>query len=158
MQLTMIPGVPHNDFKCSSSLLMKFQINNNKIKYLCNTQVRDTCMGVSITEKLVLVLLVAIPINTNHEIPCQRECKRRSQASVTNIDVVFGFLHSILTVSAYSITIRVSDFNFTLVMEFLGSDEGDIGGFHGGAVHCGCLAQRHHHPCFNTSGLVNFSS
>ena len=115
-------------------------------------------MGVSITEKLVLVLLVAIPINTNHEIPCQRECKRRSQASVTNIDVVFGFLHSILTVSAYSITIRVSDFNFTLVMEFLGSDEGDIGGFHGGAVHCGCLAQRHHHPCFNTSGLVNFSS
>jgi hypothetical protein len=112
-------------------------------------------MGVSITEKLVLVLLVAIPItNTNHEIPHQGECKGRSQASATNIDVVFRFLRSILAVSAYSIAIRVSDFDFALVMEFLGGDESDIGCFRGGAVHCGCLAQkRRHHPCFNTSGL-----
>jgi hypothetical protein len=87
-------------------------------------------MGVSITEKLVLVLLVAIPItNTNHEIPHQGECKGRSQASATNIDVVFRFLRSILAVSAYSIAIRVSDFDFALVMEFLGSDESDIGCF-----------------------------
>ena len=33
-QPTMILGVPRNDFKCLSSLLMKFQINDNKIEYL----------------------------------------------------------------------------------------------------------------------------
>src|SRR5882762_3893477 len=53
--------------------------------------------------------------------------KRWSRASAPNIDIFFGVLHSILAVSAYSIAIRVSDFDFTLVTEFLGCDESGIG-------------------------------
>ena len=52
-------------------------------------------------------------------------CKRRSRVSAFHINFI-GLLN-ILIVSAYSVTVRVSSFDFALVTKFLGSDETGIG-------------------------------